>query len=222
MRNFLIAIMITSLFLVGCATTSQEAAKPAVKPVAKAAVKPAPKTVADRAMENNLPIVNFDYVVKQLDNPNVLFVDARPSRLFAKGHIPGAVNLESMKYEKSYPAFAALNIPKDKELIFGIGKDCPLSFNDAMNLRKVGYTNLKLYIKPAICINDGYLQLEKKEALKLQKKGLMITPTETNLPANKKAPIMIYSQGDVKAALSKTDELRKAGYKKVFYYTESL
>jgi len=221
MKKFLIALMISAFFIAGCATTGKEMQSQNTVPAEQPA-KPAVKTVADMAMESNLPIVNFDYVMQNLDNSNVVFIDARPARLFAKGHIPGAVNLEQMKFEKVYPEFAALNIPKDKELIFGIGKDCPLSYNDALSLRKVGYTNLKLYIKPEIWLNAGYLQLEEKEAVKMVKNAVVLKPSESAAPSDKEAVIIIHSQGDAKPAFKMIDDLRSAGYTKLYYYTGTL
>jgi hydroxyacylglutathione hydrolase len=206
-------------------------------------------TLQEKAKAAGFEVVDYDYVKKAVgsgvgDFQKTVIVDARPARMYVKGHIPTAVNLEQMKFKKSYPKFEALNIAKDTELIFGIGKNCPLSYKDAMELKKVGYTNLKLYIKPAIWIASDYMEVGTKGAQKLfTKKAAFVDvrpagdfgkgsiPGAVNisantlakagatLPGDKAQTIVTFGNGaNDTAPHMAANQLKKMGYKKVFAY----
>ena len=236
-----IALMVVGLFIL--ISVNGVLAKEAKKAAAKA------PSLQEKAKMAGMEVVDYNYVKKMVGNgvgdfQKVVIVDARPARLYVKGHIPTAVNLEQMKFKKSYPSFAALNIPKNTELIFGIGKDCPLSYKDAMALKKFGYTNMKLYIKPAIWISTDYMEIGTKGAQKLfTKKAVFVDVRPTgdfskgtspgavnissdtlakagdSLPVDKAQPLVAFGAGAGDTAPHMAaDQLKKMGYKKVFAY----
>lgn len=205
-------------------------------------------TVADKAKAEGFEVVDFNYVKAKIGNglkkKDFLPVDARPGRIFAKGFIPGAYNLPDMKFKKVYPDFEKLNVAKDMEIVLGVGKDCPLSFNVAKKLRGKGYTNLKLYVKPGIWMQDSYMQVEYKAAKKMYGKGISFIDARPervykkgtidgaiNIPDNKFSkfvdqlpsdttkPVVVFCGGySCVKSHNVANEMKKMGYKTVLVY----
>ncbi len=72
-----------------------------------------------------------------------MVIDSRPPRKFAKGHVPGSINIPTTRIEELQSG-----LPEDKasELIFYCGGyTCPLSTKGAAKAKALGYTNLKVY-----------------------------------------------------------------------------
>jgi rhodanese-related sulfurtransferase len=88
--------------------------------------------------------VSTAYVKKLIDEKeNFVLVDARPGRLFSKGHVPGAVSIPDSEFDKHVD-----KLPADKavSLVFYCGGlECNLSEKAAAKARKLGYTNVKTY-----------------------------------------------------------------------------
>lgn len=74
---------------------------------------------------------------------NFVLVDARPSRVFAEGAVPGSVNIPDTFFDKMKDKLPAA---KDTQLIYycGGGK-CPLSPKSAEKAKALGYTNVVLF-----------------------------------------------------------------------------
>jgi thiosulfate/3-mercaptopyruvate sulfurtransferase len=108
--------------------------------------------------DNNL--VDVDYVRKNLNNPNVVLIDARtPDRFRGEnetldpkaGHIPGAINkpfAENLNGKKFKSAEALkeqfADIPKDKEIIIYCGSGVSANHN-LIALEEAGIKGAKLY-----------------------------------------------------------------------------
>ena len=78
--------------------------------------------------------IHLDEAKKYLDDPGMLFVDARAKVEYDQGHIPGAIPLPSGEFEKYYEMYKT-KIAKAKKLIsycHGIG--CKLSEKTAEQL----------------------------------------------------------------------------------------
>jgi rhodanese-related sulfurtransferase len=93
-------------------------------------------------------IVNVDFVKPQAVLPKidgVMIIDSRPAaRKFDIGHIPTAVNIPDLAFDKLAPTL----LPQDKAtlLIFYCdGPECALSHNSAFKAEKLGYTNIHVY-----------------------------------------------------------------------------
>ena len=92
-------------------------------------------------------IVDIEFVKAHIDVPmpeKVMLIDARPARSkFNKGHIPMAVNIPDMDFEKHVDS-----LPKDKNALliyYCEGLECKLSHNSAKKAEALGYTNVKVF-----------------------------------------------------------------------------
>jgi rhodanese-related sulfurtransferase len=97
----------------------------------------------DWTANGGLPGVSAEYVKKALEKGSTVVIDSRPPRKYKKGHVTGAINIPTTRFEESR---SALPEDKDAELIFYCGGyKCPLSAKGADKAKALGYTNLKLY-----------------------------------------------------------------------------
>lgn len=75
----------------------------------------------------------------------VTIVDSRPAaRKYDVGHIPTAVNIPDLQFEKLAPAM----LPQDKSqlvIFYCDGPECMLSHNSAFKAEKLGYTQVRVY-----------------------------------------------------------------------------
>jgi rhodanese-related sulfurtransferase len=123
----------------------------------------------DWIANGGLPGVSVEYVKKALEKGGGLVIDSRPPRKYKKGHVPGAINIPTTRFEESQGA-----LPEDKgaELIFYCGGyKCPLSAKGANKAKSLGYTNAKLY-------QAGYPDWKKGE-----EKNLTISESEEGVIA---------------------------------------
>jgi thiosulfate/3-mercaptopyruvate sulfurtransferase len=101
-------------------------------------------------------VATRDEAIAGLNDPTVIFVDARPAEAYAAGHIPGAVNLDSTenalsdqpRYWKSAAElralYAAVGATPDKTIV----PYCAAGVRSAATffaLRLIGYENVSLY-----------------------------------------------------------------------------
>jgi len=97
--------------------------------------------------------VSAAYIKKQIDEKtNAMLIDARPARVFAKGSIPGAINIPDTQFDKE-----AGKLPADKTtplIFFCGGLQCVLSDKSADKAKALGYSNVKTY-------PQGYPEWEK-------------------------------------------------------------
>ncbi len=119
-------------------------------------IKPAALT----HLRGSTDLVSVDYIRNNLNNPNVVLIDARARERFRgesetldpkAGHIPGAINkpftenLDGKKFKSSEELkkqFA--DIPKDKEIIVYCGSGVSANHN-LIALEEAGITGAKLY-----------------------------------------------------------------------------
>lgn len=93
----------------------------------------------------NYAAVSADWVKTQLDkNADMVLVDSRPKRKkYDKGHIPTAISLPDMYFDKEKDK---LPPEKDKLLVFYCGGfKCKLSHKSAKRAIDMGYTNVKVF-----------------------------------------------------------------------------
>jgi rhodanese-related sulfurtransferase len=93
----------------------------------------------------NYPAVSAEWVKSQLDkNADMVLIDSRPKRKkYDKGHIPSAISLPDMYFDKEKEKLPA---EKDKLLVFYCGGfKCKLSHKSAKNAMAMGYTNVKVF-----------------------------------------------------------------------------
>lgn len=132
-----------ALLFTGCATS--EVAAPTVK---KELAKPTAK-VAALIKKYNLEVVDFDYVKKAIGDgtkkgAKALLIDARPSKMYVKSTIPTSINIPDTQFDKFKGQLD--NVAKDKEiLVYCGGWHCGKSPKVAALIKKMGFTNVKLY-----------------------------------------------------------------------------
>jgi rhodanese-related sulfurtransferase len=93
----------------------------------------------------NYPEVSVEWVKKQIDNNfDMTLVDSRPKRKkFDKGHLPTAVSLPDMYFDKQKDK---LPTDKNKLLVFYCGGfKCKLSHKSAKKAIALGHTNIKVF-----------------------------------------------------------------------------
>ncbi|HEX3722578.1 MAG TPA: sulfurtransferase [Nitrolancea sp.] len=105
---------------------------------------------------NPAVLARLDEVKSSLNQPNIVFVDARSPEEYAAGHLPGAVNIQYTENAGSGPAplwkpqdalrqmYTAAGVTTDKTII----PYCSTGVRSAViffTLRLIGYTNVKLF-----------------------------------------------------------------------------
>lgn len=174
---------------------------------------------------------------------DVAIIDARPTRKYDEGHIPGALSIPDTFFDKKT---AMLPQDKGKLLIFYCGGlECPLSHKSAFKAEKLGYTNIKVFAEgdPAWSKAGNLISLslaEVKGMIDAKADFMLIdarpsrvfgegaVPTAINIPDTffdkmtdklpaKKDTLLVYYCGGVKCPLSpKSAEKAKAlGYTNV-------
>ncbi len=88
-------------------------------------------------------------------------VDVRGASDFAKGHIPGALNV-------AYNAIGRAGLSKDRPVLLYCGKKCPLSHLAAKELEKAGYADVKVL--------DGGLDEWELQGFAVEAGGLVLPP----------------------------------------------
>ena len=94
----------------------------------------------------NIPVE----AAKQLFDENVKFIDGRTAEEFKTGHIKGAINIP-------YIEFKDKSNEEKLEMLKGFGKDdvivsycgsveCEISIDNAYEIAKVGYNDMKIYL----------------------------------------------------------------------------
>jgi rhodanese-related sulfurtransferase len=122
----------------------------------------------DWIANGGLPGVSAKYVKKTLEKGGAAVIDSRPPRKYEKGHVPGAINIPTTRFEASRDT---LPEEKDTELIFYCGGyKCPLSAKGAAKAKALGYTNTKLY---QAGFPDWYESEEKTLAINESEEGLI-------------------------------------------------
>jgi rhodanese-related sulfurtransferase len=97
--------------------------------------------------ENNLEVVGYDHVNKLIESKskNAMIIDARPEKKYLISHIPTAVSIPVSNFDKHLKKL--YGIDKNKELItYCGGYNCNKSPKLAIKLKKLGFTNVKLYL----------------------------------------------------------------------------
>ncbi|MEW6513099.1 MAG: rhodanese-like domain-containing protein [Pseudomonadota bacterium] len=100
--------------------------------------------IPDWQAKGELVSVSTDFINKVLaDKADIVLIDARPDRVFAKGSIPGAINIPDNKFDA-----AKLPADKAKQLIFFCGGlACDLSDKSAHKAKNLGYKNVRVYVE---------------------------------------------------------------------------
>ncbi|MFA6561780.1 MAG: rhodanese-like domain-containing protein [Verrucomicrobiia bacterium] len=81
----------------------------------------------------------------RFDAGQTIFLDVRRAKLFAGGHIAGALNLPAEEFTKRFAEYAPM-LPRETEiLIYCDSKRCELSRQVAGLLAQLGYHSVKIF-----------------------------------------------------------------------------
>ncbi|MCS6785727.1 MAG: rhodanese-like domain-containing protein [Thiobacillaceae bacterium] len=139
-----LALALSAIFITSYATATSPTATEA-KPAAAA---PSGGGVGVGNYKPYTKIVDYDYVKPHATPPidrnkNAWVIDARPTKRYDVGHIPGAINIPDPLFDKMKDRLPA---DKGKEIIFYCqGPACELSHQSAYKAEALGYTNVKVY-----------------------------------------------------------------------------
>jgi len=101
--------------------------------------------LAKEADELNVPRIDLLDARKIFDEGSAIFVDARPPELYAKGRIPGALNLPDTKFDAFFSEFSAIIPPQESLVVYCDGQDCHASLEVVAQLRKKGFQNVRIF-----------------------------------------------------------------------------
>ncbi len=97
--------------------------------------------------QNGLKTLNYHQVLKNIDNPKFLLIDARHKEDWEKEHIGNAINI-TPPYEGNTDSYfkKIMSLPNDKIIVvYCTGGSCDASHKVASDLIAIGYKHVFLY-----------------------------------------------------------------------------
>ncbi|MCS6807302.1 MAG: rhodanese-like domain-containing protein [Bacteroidota bacterium] len=105
---------------------------------------PEPQRISQPAVQATALDIRIEQVEKLLANPDVLFIDARPSKEYQLGHIGNAINIYTPEFEQHIHRIVGL--PRNKPIVaYCGGGACELSHDLAAHLIKLGFQHVFVY-----------------------------------------------------------------------------
>jgi hypothetical protein len=221
MKQFLSLILALSLLSVTGICSAQVASGPSI------ALPPA-AVILNACKEMGVEAVGGEYVISKMDDvinnksSKVFFIDARPARTYDDGFIPTAFNMYDAKFKLIYPELAKLNLPKDTEILIGIGRPCPMSLGDIKRLKAKGFTNLKAFVKEPLFFEKYFSEVKAKGAKKHISNGAVVVNLADDSDLSKffaaniakdKVLVLVGSADNAKTNYRLADKVYKAGYR---------
>jgi hypothetical protein len=217
---FLFLILALSLFAATGVGNAQVTSGPSI------ALPPA-EVILNACKEMGVEAVGGDYVISRMDDlinksGKVFVIDARPGRTYDDGFIPTAFNMYDAKFKLIYPELEKLNLPKDTEILIGIGRPCPMSLGDIKQLKGKGFTNLKAFVKGPVFFEKYYSEVTAKGAKKHVSNGAVVVNLADDADLSKffaantgkdKIVVLAGSADNAKTNYGLADKVYKAGYK---------
>ena len=112
-----------ALLLLGCQGSPQGGAPaPEEKPVE--AVSQESEAAVEEPEGPKAPEVTVDEAKQAFEEKSALFLDARPPEVYAKGHLPGSLNLYSEEFEDYYPLLEDQIKSADRVIAYCDGGKC--------------------------------------------------------------------------------------------------
>ena len=109
-------------------------------------------------------VISLEEARALFESGNVLFLDARPEVWYEMGHIKGARNIPTEKFEMLYPE-SLQGIPTETPLItYCDGEGCELSHDLAFALLEKGYTNVRVLINGWTLWSQAALPVEGSDS----------------------------------------------------------
>lgn len=105
-----------------------------------------PKSEIETASNNEFLSVNYEQVLSKLDDPEVVFIDARPIEEFEEDRIGNAINCFPYIDEGEFMGIIFEEIPRDKiYIIYCHGGNCDLSHMVAERMQSFDFSNIFIY-----------------------------------------------------------------------------
>ncbi|PKN66475.1 MAG: hypothetical protein CVU57_05770 [Deltaproteobacteria bacterium HGW-Deltaproteobacteria-15] len=222
--------MITVFFIVFMLSVPAFAADD--RPSGPSIALPPAQVILNACKEMGIDAVDLAYVQSKMPDlinktGKVFVIDARPSRNYDEGHIPTAFSMFDAKFDQIYPEFQKLNIPKDAEIILGIGRPCPMSLSDAKQLREKGYTNFKAFVKGPVWVESQYNEVTAKGAQKYLGVGAVLVNLTSDSDLSRftsagvdkdKAVVVAGPEANLKANNAAARKIFEMGYKKLYLF----
>ncbi len=220
MKRILFLILAISILSVPVISSAQVVSGPSI------ALPPA-EVILNACKEMGIEAVGGDYVISRMDDlinksGKVFVIDARPARTYDNGFIPTAFNMYDAKFNLIYPELEKLNLPKDTEILIGIGRPCPMSLGDIKRLKAKGFTNLKAFVKGPVFFDKYFSEVKAKGAKKHISNGAVVVNLTEDTDLSKffaantekdKVVILAGSADKAKTNYQLADKVYKAGYK---------
>jgi len=229
MKRFMFIVLALSLFAVPGIGSAQVAAGPSI------ALPPA-EVILNACKEMGVEAVGGDYVLSKMDDlinktGKVFVIDARPARTYNDGFIPTAFNMYDAKFNLIYPELEKLNLPKDTEILLGIGRPCPMSLGDIKRLKAKGFTNLKAFVKGPVFFEKYFSEVTAAGARKHISNGALVVNLAEDADLSKffaanigkdKLVILAGTADNATANYRLADKVYKAGYKKTAVFNGNI
>ena len=220
MKHFLSLILALSIFIATGICSAQVASGPSI------ALPPA-EVIMNMCKQMGIGVVDGDYVVSRMPDlinktGKVFVIDARPARTYDDGFVPTAFNMFDARFKLIYPEFEKLNLPKDTEILIGIGRPCPMSLSDIKMLKEKGFTNLKAFVKAPVFFDKYFSEVTAKGAKKLIRNGAVVVNLADDADLSKffasntakdKVIVIVGSADNAKTNYHLADKVYKADYK---------
>ena len=220
MKQFLSLILALSLFLAAGVSIAQVASGPSI------ALPPA-EVILNACKEMGIEAVGGDYVISRIPDlinksGKVFVIDARPARNYDDGFIPTAFNMFDARFDRIYPEFEKLNLPKDTEILIGIGRPCPMSLSDIKQLKEKGFTNLKAFVKGPVFFEKYFSEVTARGAKKHVANGAAVVNLGDDADLSKffsanagkdKVIILVGSAANARANYALAEKVYHAGYR---------
>jgi hypothetical protein len=222
-------VLALSLFAVPGIASAQVAAGPSI------ALPPA-EVILNACKEMGVEAVGGDYVLSKVDDlinktGKVFVIDARPARTYNDGFIPTAFNMYDAKFNLIYPELEKLNLPKDTEILLGIGRPCPMSLGDIKRLKAKGFTNLKAFVKGPVFFEKYFSEVTAAGARKHISNGALVVNLAEDADLSKffaanigkdKLVLLAGTADNATANYRLADKVYKAGYKKTAVFNGNI
>lgn len=222
--------LITSIFVVFFLSVPAFAADD--RPSGPSIALPPAQVILNASKEMGIEVVDLEYVKSRIPDlinqtGKVFVIDARPARNYDEGHIPTAYSMFDAKFDQIYPEFQKLNLPKDTEIILGIGRPCPMSLSDAKQLKEKGYTNFKAFVKGPVWVETQYNEVTAKGAQKYLGVGAVLVDLATDPDLSKfssagvpkdKAVVVAGPLTGFKANNAAAQKIFGMGYQKLYLF----
>jgi len=123
-------------------TDTKNDEKPNSKPVKKEPEKPA----SNPEQSSNLKTITYKQLLKNLNNPGFLIIDARNAEEFKAGNIPNSINIFAFEPDQNVYFSSITKLPADKIIIvYCDGGNCDASHKLATDIMSFGFKKVFLY-----------------------------------------------------------------------------